>query len=70
MARSQFGAGHEHLTIFPLEPNVQSDATGVPDSQPISQKTEPDTPPYYLVAETVIQFRTGKIEVKNDSDRV
>ena len=37
-------------------------------SQPTGQKTEPDIPPYYLVAKTVIQFRTKKIVVKDDSD--
>ena len=39
-------------------------------SQPTGRKTEPDIPPYYLVAETVIQFRTKKIEAKDESDRV
>ena len=70
VVRSHFGSGHEHLTIFPSKPKVMSDATGVSVSQSIGQQAEPNTPPYYLVAETVIQFRTRKIEVKNDSDRV
>ena len=68
--RSQSGTGHEHLTIFPIKRKVESDATRVPESQSIGQRAELNTPPYYLVAETIIRFRTGKIEVKNDSDRV